>query len=98
MEGLLKQIRVPPEYAQMRDAPPQDITDLSVRLEGWKLEVATRLRDLAFHLTTSGTLSTDEQSLLVMHVAQYLGNDPWVSGDARSRAERMCLLQPLFRT
>jgi len=87
-EELLKQIRIPPEYARMGDTPPQDIADLPVRLESWRLGVATRLRDLASHLAISGGLSTEEQSLLVIHVAQYVGDDPWVSNDARSQAER----------
>ena len=87
-EALLKQIRIPPEYAHTGDTPPQDITDPPVRLERWRIEVATRLRDLASHLAISGTISTEEQSLLVIHVAQYVGDDPWVSSDARSQAER----------
>ena len=55
------------------------------------MEVATRLRDLGSHLAISGSLSTEEQSLLVIHVAQHVGNDPWVSNDVRSQAECTCL-------
>lgn len=91
-EELLKQIRIPPEYAHIGDTPPHDIADLSVRLERWRMEVATRFRDLASHLAISGGLSTEEQSLLVIYVAQYVGDDPWVSNDARSRAEGTRLL------
>jgi hypothetical protein len=91
-EELLKQIRIPPEYAHTGDTPPQDIAGLSVRLERWRMEVAARLRDLTSHLAISGSLSTEEQSLLVIHVAQYLGDDPWVSNGARSQAERTRLL------
>ena len=95
-EELLKQIRIPPEYARMGDTPPQDSADLSVRSERWRAEVAIRLRDLASHLAISGSPSTEEQSLLVIHVAQYVGGDPWVSNEARAQAERMCLLWPRF--
>ena len=87
-EELLKQVRIPPEYAYAGDAPPQETTDLFVRLERWKTEVATRLRDLDSHLAASGSLSIEEQSLLVIYAAQYVGDDPWVSNNARSRAER----------
>ena len=97
-EELLEQIRIPPEYARMGDTPPQDIPGLSVQLERWRLEVVTRLRDLASYLATSGSLSTEEQSLLVVHVAQYIGDDPWVSNDARSQAERTRLMHPRFCT
>ena len=95
-EELLKQIRIPPEYARVGDTPPQDSADLSVRSERWRAEVAIRLRDLASHLAISGSPSTEEQSLLVIHVAQYVGSDPWVSNEARAQAERMCLLWPRF--
>jgi len=94
MEELLKQVRIPPECTHMGVAPPSDITDLPVRLERWRTELATRLRNLASHLAISGGISTEEQSQLVIHVAQYVGDDPWVSNDARSQAERTCLLQP----
>ena len=96
-EELLKQIRIPPEYAHMGDTPSQDITDLPVQLERWRMEVPIRLRDLASHLAISGSLSTEEQSLLVIHVAQYAGDDPWVPDDARSRAECTHFLRPQFR-
>ena len=96
-EELLKQIRIP-EYAHMGDTPPRDITDLPVRLERWRMEVPIRLRDLASHLAISGSLPTEEQSRLVIHVAQYAGDDPWISDDARSQAERAHLLRPRFRT
>lgn len=86
-EELLKQIHVPHEYAHIGDTPPEEVADLSVRLGRWRIEVATRLHNLASHLATSGGLSTEEQSLLVVHVAQYVGDDPWVSNDARSEAE-----------
>ena len=94
VEELLKLIRIPPEYAHMGDTLPRDTTDLSVRLEKWKVEVATRLWDLGSHLAISGSISTEEQSFLVMHVAQHVGNDPWASNDARSQAEGTCLLYP----
>lgn len=92
-EELLKRIRIPPEYAHVWDASPSDIVDLSVQLERWKLGVSSPLRDLASHLAISGSLSTEEQSLLVIHVAQYVGHDPWVSNHARSQAERTILLR-----
>jgi len=94
MEGLLKQVHIPPEHTHIGVAPPPDITDLPVRLERWRTEVATRLRNLASHLAISGEISTEEQSQLVVHVAQYVGDDPWVSSDARFQAECTCLLQP----
>ena len=97
-EELLKHIRIPPEYARIGDTPPQDIGDLPVQLERWRLEVVTRLRDLASHLAISGCPSTEEQSLLVVHVAQYIGDDPWVSNDVRSQAERTHLLWSRFHT
>ena len=78
----------------MGDTLPRDTTDPSVLLERWRVEVATRLRDLGSHLAISGSLSTEEQSLLVMHVAQHVGNDPWVSNEARSQAEGTHLLHP----
>ena len=90
-EEFQKQIRIPPEYAHIGDTPPPDVADLSILLERWRMEAAARLRDLASHLKISGSLSTVEQSLLVMHVAQYVGGDPWVTDDARSQAERTCL-------
>ena len=93
-EELLKQIRIPPEYAHMEDVLPRDTTDPSVRLERWRVGVATRLRDLSSHLAISGSLSTEERSLLVMHVAQHVGNDPWVSNEARSQAEGTHLFHP----
>lgn len=92
IEELLEQIRIPIEYAHMEDTPPRGTTDPAVRLEKWRVEVASRLRDLGSHLAISGSLSTEEQSLLVIHVAQHVGNDPWVSNDARSQAEGTCLL------
>lgn len=94
MEAFLKQVRIPLEYSHLEDSPPRDTTDLSVLLERWRTEVATRLRELVSHLAISGSLSTEEQSLLVIHVAQYVGNDPWVSNDARSQAEGTCPLCP----
>lgn len=93
-EELLEQIRIPPEYVHMGDTPLQDTTDLPIRLEKWTVEVATRLHNLASHLAISGSLSTEEQGLLVIHVAQYVGDDPWVSNDARSQAEGTLLSYP----
>ena len=93
-EELLNQIRIPPEYAHIGDTPPQNVTDPSVRR--WEMEAATRLRGLASHLAISGSLSTEEQSLVVLHVAQYVGEDLWISNDARSQAERACLLVALI--
>lgn len=91
-EELLKQIRIPPEYAHVWDASSSDIVDLSVRLESWKMTVSSPLHDLVSRLEISGNLSTEEQSLLVIHVAQFAGHDPWVSNHARSQAERTYLL------
>ena len=91
-EELLKQIRIPPEYVHVWDASPSDIVALSVRLESWKKAVPSSLRDLASHLEILGNLPTEEQSLLVIYVAQYVGYDPWVSNDARSQAERTLFL------
>jgi len=88
-EELLKLIRIPPEYAHMGDT-----TNPSVQLERWRTEVATRLGDLGSHLTTSGSLSTEKQSHLVIHVAQHVGDDPWVSNDVRSRAEGTSVVPP----
>jgi hypothetical protein len=96
MEGLLKQIRIPPEYAHRWDSLPPDTTDLSVRLERWRVEVASPLRDLASYIAISGRLSTEEQSLLVVCVAQYVGNDPWVSQNVRPQAECTHLLCPSY--
>ncbi|KAF9653060.1 hypothetical protein BDM02DRAFT_3108178 [Thelephora ganbajun] len=89
MEELLEKIRIPPEYAHAGDIQPQDITDLSVRLERWRMEIPTRLRDLASYLAVSASLSTEEQSLLVIHAAQFVGDDPWASTDAQSQAEHI---------
>lgn len=93
-EELLEQIRIPPKYVHMGDTPPQYAADLPIRLEKWRVGVATRLRNLASHLAISGSLSTEEQSLLVIHVAQYVEHDPWVSDDARSQAEGTLLSYP----
>jgi len=92
MEELLRHIRIPPEYARMGDILLQDNADLSARLERWKVEVTARLRDLASHLSVSGHLSTEEQSFLVVHVAQHVGDDPWISNGVRSQAEGTCSL------
>lgn len=92
MEELLKQIRIPHEYAHTGDTLIEGTTDLSARLERWRTEVAARLCDLASHLSASGSLSTEEQSLLVVYVGQYVGDDPWISDDARSQAEGMHFL------
>ena len=37
-EELLRQIRIPPEYASMGDTPPQEIINLSVQWRdgGWR--------------------------------------------------------------
>lgn len=86
---LLKQIRIPPEYAHVWDSSPP--IDLSVRLESWRVGASGPLHDLASHLAVSEGLSTEEQSLLVIHVAQYVGHDPWVSSRTRAQAERMLL-------
>lgn len=91
-EELLKQTRIPPECAHVWDTPSPDIIDLLIRLEKWRGEVSRPLRDLGSHLASTGDLSTEEQGLLVIHVAQYVGHDPWVSNDARSQAECMRLL------
>lgn len=91
-EELLKQIRIPPEYAHVWDTPPSDIADLSVRLESWRVGVSGPLSDLVSQLAISGSLSTEEQSLLIIHVAQYVGHDPWASSHSRSQAECTLLL------
>ena len=85
---LLKQIRIPPEYASTWDVSPTDTPDLTARLEKWKIEVPVSLGSLASHFAVSGDLSMEEQSLVVMHVAQFIGDDPWVSADTRSKAGR----------
>lgn len=90
----MKQIRIPPEYAHAWDTSSSDAVDLSVRLESWRIRVPSLLRDLTSHLAISERLSIEEQSLLVIHVAQYVGSDPWVSTDTRSQAERALLLLP----
>jgi hypothetical protein len=91
-EELLKRTQIPPEYAHLWDTPPPENIDLLVRLGKWKAEVSRHLRDLASYLASAGRLSTEEQSLLVIHIAQYVGHDPWVSDDARSQAECTRLL------
>ena len=94
MDQLLKQVCIPPDYLHIGDSLSRDTAELPLRLERWRVEVVATLRDLASHLAISGRPSTEKQALLVIHIAQYIGTDPWVSSDALSHAEGACLSYP----
>ena len=90
IDELLKQVCIPPEHLHIGDALSRDTAQLPPLLERWRTEVVVSLRDLASHLAISGRPSAEKQGLLVVHIAQYIGTDPWISGDARSQAEGGC--------
>jgi len=90
MQNFLDDLRIPREYARHADRViVQDEDELAQKLDSWKTKSAVVLSELASYVTTVSELSLDEQSLLVLHVSSYDGNDPWVSTMARGEAQKI---------
>lgn len=86
MQTILHDLEIPPEYARY-DTLDQESLELIQNLEKWKLRTVGRLSDLALHLASTSQFSIDEQSLLLLHVAAFDGEGPWILPEARSKAQ-----------
>lgn len=86
MQKLLDDLQVPPEYSRYGDTLSEELVD---DLDRWKQESHSQLFRLAA-LAEASELSLDERSLLAFRVAQYAGDGPWVSPQARVEAQSTC--------
>jgi len=90
MQKVLDDLIIPQEYAR-HDLLTQDSDELFQKLDKWKTNSVLRLRELASYLPSGSSelLALDEQSLLVLRISAYDGDDPWVSDLARAEAQKI---------